>query len=150
MLKSITWGVVVLMVLIPFGYAYFLFPSLPDTIPIHFNAKGEADGWGSKHQIYLLPTILGAVGLFVFLLMSNIQKIDPKRYPDSDSSIYRKFGLLIMAFLSGISLVILYSTAHEDVPVNKLIFSFLFIGMILIMVLVPIFFSYRMYKKGNR
>ncbi len=31
--------------------------SLPATIPTHFNAKGEADGWGSKGMIWLLPSI---------------------------------------------------------------------------------------------
>ncbi len=30
---------------------------LPNTIPTHFNAKGEADGWGSKGMIWLLPAI---------------------------------------------------------------------------------------------
>ena len=40
---------------------------LPDTVPIHFNIKGEADGWGSKYTLIILPII--AVGFYAFLTM---------------------------------------------------------------------------------
>ena len=32
-------------------------PQLPAQVPIHFNAAGEADGWGAKGMIWLLPGI---------------------------------------------------------------------------------------------
>ncbi|MER2000695.1 MAG: DUF1648 domain-containing protein, partial [Lysinibacillus sp.] len=38
---------------------------LPDTVPIHFNIKGEADGWGSKYTLIILPFIAG--GFYAFL-----------------------------------------------------------------------------------
>ncbi len=39
---------------------------LPATIPIHFNLAGEADGWGSKSTLLILP----GVALFIYILMS--------------------------------------------------------------------------------
>ncbi|MFC4307064.1 DUF1648 domain-containing protein [Cohnella boryungensis] len=41
------------------GIVYLLmqWSSLPDRIPIHFNGKGEADGWGSKWTLTALPLI---------------------------------------------------------------------------------------------
>ena len=33
------------------------FPHLPAQIPIHFNAKGEIDGWGSRGTLLLMPFI---------------------------------------------------------------------------------------------
>lgn len=44
------------------------YSSLPDSIPIHYGANGEADGWGSKISIFFLP-ILGIClyGLFKWL-----------------------------------------------------------------------------------
>jgi uncharacterized membrane protein len=30
---------------------------LPANIPTHFNARGKADGWGSRNMIWLLPAI---------------------------------------------------------------------------------------------
>jgi len=33
------------------------YPGLPDTIPTHFNALGEVDGYGSKASLFALPVI---------------------------------------------------------------------------------------------
>ena len=48
------------------------YSSLPDTIPTHFNAAGEADGFGSKVSLIALPVI--ATLLFIGLTVLN-------RYP---------------------------------------------------------------------
>ena len=48
------------------------YSTLPDTIPTHFNAAGEADGFGSKASIIGLPFI--ATLLFIGLTVLN-------RYP---------------------------------------------------------------------
>lgn len=43
--------------------------SLPDTIPIHYNFSGEADGFGSKATIFILPLI--ATGLYIGMTIFN-------------------------------------------------------------------------------
>lgn len=124
--------IVIALVIIPFAYASYIYPSLPYKIPIHFNLEGKADGWGSKESIYLLPSIMGFVSVFVYLLMVNIKKIDPKRYENADDKIYGQFGLFTVAFLSCLSMAILYGTSHNGIPINKLIFpllGFAFAGM---------------------
>lgn len=45
------------------------YPNLPDTIPTHFNASGEADGFGGKATILTLP-IVGSV-LFIGMTILN-------------------------------------------------------------------------------
>jgi len=45
------------------------YSSLPDTIPTHFNAAGEADGFGSKASIIGLPII--ATILYIGLTLLN-------------------------------------------------------------------------------
>ena len=54
------------------GWTFSHFSSLPDTIPTHFNAAGEADGFGSKASIIGLPVIASL--LFIGLTVLN-------RYP---------------------------------------------------------------------
>lgn len=44
-------------------FAIAAYQTLPDKIPIYFNAQGEADGWGHKAMIFLMP--LFAVILFI-------------------------------------------------------------------------------------
>ena len=120
------------LVLLPFAYALYLYPTLPNKIPMHFNINGEVDGWGSKESIYLLPSIMGLTSIFVYFLMANIKKIDPKRYEGADEKIYAQFGLYTVGFLCCLSMVILYGTAHAGIEINKLIFpllGFAFAGM---------------------
>lgn len=44
-------------------YVIVVYPTLPDTIPSHFNALGEADGWGGKNSIFIMPFV--AIVLFI-------------------------------------------------------------------------------------
>ncbi len=112
-----------LCILAPFAYAAWFYPSLPPTIPIHFNMEGKADGWGSRESIFIGPAILGFVSFFVYLLMINIRKIDPKRYEGADDEVYAQFGLFMVAFMSTLSLVIIFSSVHQDIPVEMLVFG---------------------------
>src|SRR4051794_34420634 len=47
-------------------YALILYPALPDRIPIHWNIRGEPDGWADKRwAVWMMP---GVMGLLVALL----------------------------------------------------------------------------------
>lgn len=63
-------GFVLLLLLWVLPGAYY--SCLPEIIPIHFNAAGKVDGYGSKATIFLLPAIGSA--LFAGLKILN-------RYP---------------------------------------------------------------------
>jgi len=63
-----------LILIVLWGYTISHYSSLPDTIPTHFNAAGEADGFGSKASLIGLPVI--ATLLFIGLTVLN-------RYPHS-------------------------------------------------------------------
>ncbi|HLO79938.1 MAG TPA: SdpI family protein [Chitinophagaceae bacterium] len=123
--KNISLLIVILFILLPVGYAFYLWPDLPATIPTHFGVDGKPDAWGKKESIFMLPAIMGGVSLFVFLLLSNLRKFDPKRYGNTDDPIFRQFALLIVAFMNLMCLIILYNTVHQNMPINKMIFVFL-------------------------
>jgi uncharacterized membrane protein len=117
---------------IPFIYAAYLYPSLPKIIPTHFNIKGEADGFGGKDSIYLGPIIMGVASLFTYFLLANIKNFDPKRTQQIDDGLFKKFGLFTVLFLSILSLVILFATTHQGIPIEKLLFPIMglaFAGM---------------------
>ncbi len=59
------------ILLLMFGIAAYYFNQLPDTIPIHFNGKGEADGYGSKNTIWFLPIL----SVIMFLGLWKASKI---------------------------------------------------------------------------
>ena len=56
-----------------FGAILFLVLSwgnIPEEVPAHFNSSGTVDRWGSKYELIILPII----GLFLFVLMSLLEK----------------------------------------------------------------------------
>ncbi len=126
-MKKTTPNLLIALVLlaIPFGYAAYVYPSLPDTIAIHFNIKGEADGFGGKDSIFLVPGIMAATGLFTFFLLSNIKNFDPKRYQAADDGMFKKLALGLVAFLSLLALIITFSSTNHTINITKLLLPFI-------------------------
>ncbi len=48
----------------------YFYNQLPEEIPNHFNVHGEADGYGHKGSIFMLPVI----GLLILILFGTIEK----------------------------------------------------------------------------
>jgi uncharacterized membrane protein len=130
--KKMVLFYVLLLIGIPFIYAAYLYPSLPEIIPTHFNIKGEADGFGGKDSIYLGPSIMGMASLFTYFFLTYIKKIDPKRYEQIEDGLFQKFGFFTVLFLTALSMVILYTTTHQGISIEKLLFPLMglaFAGM---------------------
>jgi uncharacterized membrane protein len=126
-----------ILVLVPFAFAAWVYPSLPPTIPIHFNMEGKADGWGSRDSVFIGPSILGFVSILVYLLMANIRKIDPKRYDGADDKVYAQFGLFMVAFLAVLSLVIILSSVNQNIPVEQLVFGIMGFAFAIMGIFMP-------------
>jgi uncharacterized membrane protein len=59
-----------------FAVAAWAWPQVPDRLPIHWNLRGEVDGWGGKFSgLLLLPIITFAI----YLLMLVVPLVDPGR-----------------------------------------------------------------------
>ena len=113
---------VALLIIAPFIYGALIFPHLPSQIPTHFNIEGKADAWGGPSSIFIGPGIMGAVSIFVYVLMSNLKSFDPKKYDEANDTLYSNFAVLTVAFLSALSTIIIYSSTHADeINVGKLI-----------------------------
>jgi uncharacterized membrane protein len=113
---------VALLIIAPFIYGALIFPNLPSKIPTHFNIEGKADAWGGPSSIFIGPGIMGAVSIFVFVLLSNLKKFDPKKFDEANDALYKDFAVLMVAFLSILSLIIIYSSTHADqINVGKLL-----------------------------
>src|SRR5262245_3040031 len=47
-------------------WIWLTYGRLPEKVPVHFGFTGEADGWGRRAMVWLLP----AIGLLVYLGMT--------------------------------------------------------------------------------
>ncbi|REK74935.1 DUF1648 domain-containing protein [Paenibacillus paeoniae] len=64
-------GLSLLALLLPVIYLFVVWAELPAQVPIHFNAVGEPDGWGSKGISLILPI----VGLLLYGGLTLLRKI---------------------------------------------------------------------------
>ena len=71
--RNLNWLSSVVLVLTTV-YILYLYGSLPDRIPTHFNGLGEPDGWGDKSSIFIL---LG-ITYFIHLLLRFLP-VKPKK-----------------------------------------------------------------------
>lgn len=113
LLTAIAWCAVIALWL----YAFNVIGSLPDTVPIHFNLENEADNWGSKHTLWLMP-ILATV------IVGGFQVL--KRYPEhlnyavaiteSNKQTQHQLAFLLLSYLAAfiplLFLLIIYSTVR--------------------------------------
>ena len=94
------------VILLPIVAGIALWNQLPDALPIHWNAAGEADGWGSKTLV-----IFGAPALFLVLqwFAIFITQADPKR--ENQSKKVRALSFWIIPVLSLALPLVIYATA---------------------------------------
>jgi len=88
-----------LIILASFVLALYAWPLLPDLLPIHWNFKGEIDGWAPKEIVILFGH--GLAFLFLFLLMI-LPYYDPleKNYSEFSDALYGiRFGFIIFLLI---------------------------------------------------
>jgi uncharacterized membrane protein len=115
------------IVLIPFIYLAFLWNTLPEKVPTHWNYKGEIDRWGDKYSLigllFLLPVL-------TYLLLLIIPKIDPKKRIDIMGGKYYQIKFILVLLMSLLSLFILYLTKNQSISNPNLIFAL--IGILIV------------------
>ncbi|MDE3252532.1 MAG: SdpI family protein [Bacteroidota bacterium] len=102
--------IILFIICIPLVYTAYLYPSLPETIPLHFNIEGKPDGFGNKSKIWWVTLLLTLVSGFVYLIITNLPKIDPKKTARQSPELFHKIATILVIFLSAINLVILFAT----------------------------------------
>ena len=93
--------------LIPFAAFAFIQESLPDRVPIHWNAAGEIDGWTPRSQLPAFLGVMAGLGMGLYLLTRFIKKLDPKRSAQLNENTAEKIGLGIVVFICAINCLVL-------------------------------------------
>jgi len=110
------WILAIALTLGAWGLAAWYYPSLPQTVPTHWNIEGKVDGWGDKNwAIFLTPLMMaGFLVLFAFL-----PALSPKHFEvDAFRSTYLYIMVLVTALFFYLNVVILKATwqAVSDGP----------------------------------
>ena len=65
--------------LLPLVYLIWIYHLLPAIVPIHYNAKGITNGYGSRGTFIMLQAFMSVMSIGTYLLVRYIPSIDPKK-----------------------------------------------------------------------
>ncbi|WP_069651108.1 SdpI family protein [Caloranaerobacter ferrireducens] len=120
---------ILLILLISFIATIFIYSSLPDSIPRHWNIKGEIDAYGHKNMVFF--TALLPIGLYVLMLL--IPKIDPKRKSYlKHKKAYEILVVMIIMFLVIIHWISIFVALGSSINVGLLMK--IFMGLLFIII----------------
>ena len=83
------------------------YPSLPNLVPIHWDAHGHVNGWGPKWSLFVYgPGLM----LFIVLMFSALPWLSPKKFEvDSFRATYLYIMIVIVGMLAYFQLLLLMS-----------------------------------------
>lgn len=96
-----------LVVAIPFVYLAVIWNDLPERVPLHWNLQGEADRWGSRAELWAVPTV---TTLLVYVIFLIVPLIDPKKRLAEMGAKYARLKFLMVGAMAALALVILHMT----------------------------------------
>src|SRR5262249_43548826 len=110
------WIIATVVIVLTVGLTASVYPSLPERIPIHWNAAGEIDGWGPKVWAWLTPAIMiGMLGLLRLLPW-----LSPKQFEiDTFQRTYAFIVALITVLFAYIHMLMLLPALGYHVRIEK-------------------------------
>ncbi|MDG3003382.1 SdpI family protein [Paludisphaera mucosa] len=104
------WIIAIGLTAMTWGLSAWYYPSLPASIPTHWNIHGEVDGYGGRATVFLIPGVATALLAFFAVLPA----LSPKPFEvDSFRSTYL-FILAAMAGLFAYLQIIILATTFQD------------------------------------
>jgi uncharacterized membrane protein len=110
-LKKIVW----LVMIIPAVYLAITWNRLPEKVAMHYDLRGQVDRYGSKNELITMVIVLIAVNVLVYLLLTNIYRIDPKKYAAENKSRLNRMAFAVSVFLSALLCMLLYSSLQNNI-----------------------------------
>jgi uncharacterized membrane protein len=126
-------GAALVVWLLPAVYLFFVYTSLPQTVPVHYDLQGNVNRYGSKSEFLAFQGIMLGVPALVYLLLKFLPLIDPKKQVKYGEGTFQKLAFGLVVFLSALNIAIVFSTINHGFKIDKLIFPligllFAFIG----------------------
>jgi uncharacterized membrane protein len=110
------------------AYTIVQYSNLPETVPTHFNAAGEADDFGHKSSIFIIPGIGIALYLLLFILnkyphmhnyMVNITEENALKNYRFSNRVLRFVNLFCAALMAYITYIIVKSSEGQEFTIGQ-------------------------------
>lgn len=114
MKKVLPTVVILLVAAAPAAYLLFIWPSLPEIVPVHFGADLKPDRMGNKKELWVPVGIIAGLSVGVYFLLKNLHRIDPKRNDAAQASTFHKLGAGLVVFMAALNFLIIRSAKGDD------------------------------------
>jgi uncharacterized membrane protein len=124
--KLIQELVIIVFSLLPIIYLVVNWNILPESMPIHFDAHGDPNGYGSRMVYVWMP-----VGLYFLMLL--LPRIDPRKanYKVFEGSYY-KLRLILALFIGLINAGVIWGVVNNSNAIHKFLPASIFLMFMLI------------------
>ena len=127
--KYLIWPIA----LIPLVYVLSIWQGLPEEMAMHFDLKGNPDRYGNKSELLVMTAVLSAMSILIYFVLSNIYKIDPKKYAADNKDRLGRMGFAVAVFIIALTCFIIYSTSKGNM---KMSMRYIFAGVGLLLCLL--------------
>lgn len=121
---------------LPVVAALVVFPFFPDSIPAHYNLRGEVDRWGSRGELLIVPVVYSLMAVLFYQVLRLVQKKGNKQ----NEKAVMVCGLAMLLLLNVINGVIIYQAYQgasgnaslpevDTVRVISIVISLLFLAL---------------------
>ena len=88
------------VVAIPFLYLSYIYPELPDVVPLHWDFQGNPDRMGSKLELIVIPILLPLLTYLIFLFLPIVKSSEQIAASEKKITKLRFFTVLLMSILA--------------------------------------------------
>lgn len=113
--------------IIPLPYLAYVWNTLPESVPMHWNGSGEIDRYGNKSELIWVTLSLT---FLTYILLLIIPAIDPKKKLAQMGNKYFMIKLTLLFCLTGTALYIIESARNASLLNMK--FFFTLIGFVIL------------------
>ena len=110
-LQQVVW----LIFIAPAIYLAIVWASLPDKIAMHYDLHGNPTRYGSKNEMIMLVVILTVMNIFIYFLLTNIYRIDPRKYAIENKGRLQRMAFAVVVFVAAVLFMIIYSSRTASI-----------------------------------
>lgn len=111
LLKRIVWPIII----IPAVYLAIVWNRLPQAVALHFDLKGNPDRMGTKSELLTTSFILIVMNAIVYLIVTNIYRIDPKKYAAENKSRLLRIAFAVSLFMTAVLCMIIFNGSQGNI-----------------------------------
>jgi uncharacterized membrane protein len=120
--KSLLIWIAGILSAIPLFYLAAIYQGLPNIVPTHFDLDGRPNDYSEKSTLIFLTIMFSVISFGVFLLITNLPKIDPKKTAGQSPELFQKMGLTISLLFCFINIAITYAAKNKGENITWVLF----------------------------